>query len=305
MLYPATLISRGRYSSSISLLKQLDNTGVVQSIFENGLNLNFGNNLVFIGAEYGNGVPFGIHIESYLYDRILAETFIGEEVVWSRDKLQLSFASSNIHIIISVMDTFESSLTVRAQSNDRLTDLIPQMRASGMRMNKELGWELFLDEALTLINEQNTDSELIRNLKALSRMMEEQTQEKEIDKDLIQFFIGRGKGLTPSGDDFLVGIIAVEHLLYEGGYKVTRAVRKLEEELPRLTSLVSANYYYSSFQGHFSTVILDFLKSLVEFNELEFEECAARLINVGSSSGMDTYFGIMFAILAYKNVIHF
>jgi Protein of unknown function (DUF2877) len=302
MLYPATLISRGRYSSSISLLNQLDNIGVVQSIFENGLNLNFGNNLVFIGAEYGNGVPFGIHIESYLYDRILAETFIGEEVAWSRDKLQLSFASSNIHIIISVMDTFDSRLTVRAQSK-QLTALIPLMQASAFRMNKELGWELSLDEALTLIDQQNTSSELFRNLIALSRIMEDQTH--EIDKDLIQFFIGRGRGLTPTGDDFLVGIMAVEHLFSEGGSKVTQAVRRLKEELPRLTSQVSANYYYSAITGCFSTVILDFLASLADFNELEFEECAARLMNVGSSSGIDTYFGIMFAILSYENVIHF
>ncbi|WP_410772444.1 DUF2877 domain-containing protein [Fontibacillus sp. BL9] len=296
MLYPATFISRGRYSSSVIFLNQARSFGVVQSIFANGLNISFGKYLVFVGTEYGNGVPFGIHIESYLYDRLVAETFIGEEVEWSSDRKLLSFANCNVHIHILLMNEFNCRLELRAGPDHQLAGWAPRMRELALRMDKEPGLGLSLADALSLTDGREGNSVLERNLLTLSNTMKAPHQ--AMDTDLVKYFIGRGQGLTPSGDDFLVGIMAVEHLLGRAGSGVSQAIREISRELPSLTTQVSANYYYNASEGFFSTVILDMLAALLNEPEFDFEECAEALLNVGSRSGIDTYYGLLFAILS-------
>lgn len=296
MLYPATFISRGRYSASVFFLSQIRSFGVVQSIFTNGLNIAFGKYLVFVGTEYGNGVPFGIHIESYLYDRLLAETFIGEEVVWNREQQQLTFTNCNVHIHISLMDSFDCSLKLRAQPDLWLSEWAPKMRDLATSMNKELGLGLTLNDALALLETREANSELEHRLLDLSQAIKKPGH--EINLDLIKYFIGRGQGLTPSGDDFLVGIMAIERILGKADSGVSWAISRIMGKLPNLTTQVSVNYYYSACEGYFSTVILDILAALLNEPDYDFEECATALLDVGSSSGMDTYFGLLFAIMS-------
>jgi len=170
------------------------------------------------------------------------------------------------------------------------------MRELALRMDKEPGLGLSLADALSLTDGREGNSVLERNLLTLSNAMKAPHQ--AMDTDLVKYFIGRGQGLTPSGDDFLVGIMAVEHLLGRAGSGVSQAIRKISRELPGLTTQVSANYYYNASEGFFSTVILDMLAALLNEPEFDFEECAEALLNVGSRSGIDTYYGLLFAILS-------
>ncbi|MBU5674262.1 DUF2877 domain-containing protein [Paenibacillus sp. MSJ-6] len=276
---------------------------MVHSIFTNGLNISFGDYLVFVGTEYGNGVPFGIHIESYLYDRLAAETFIGEVVEWNGLRKRLSFVNCNVHIHILLMQEFHCRLEPPPGTAPDLNGWAARLGEMAVRITKEPGLGLSLESILSWPAGTEGDSELERQLASLSQALK--TPNLPLDTSLVKYFIGRGQGLTPSGDDFLVGIMAIEHLLGLADSGVSRTVRLLLQELTALTTQVSVNYYYSACPGDFSTVILDLLASLLEMPDFDLEECAEALLNVGSTSGVDTYFGLWFAILSYKNVIGF
>jgi len=121
VIQPKTLISRGKYSSCIELLKQPHAVGKVDSIFEHGLNIAFDEELVFIGIESNMGIPFGIHIESFLYEQLLTYTRIGEVVTWDMKTMQISFVDSNIHIIITMMETFDCRLLPHPLDAEKLS----------------------------------------------------------------------------------------------------------------------------------------------------------------------------------------
>lgn len=276
---------------------------MVHSIFTNGLNISFGDYLVFVGTEYGNGVPFGIHIESYLYDRLAAETFIGEVVEWNGFRKLLSFVSSNVHIHILLMHEFHCRLEPQSGTGPDLNGWAARLSDMAVHITKGPGLGLSLETDRSWPDQSEGASELEQQLLSLSHALK--TPDLPLDISLVKSFIGRGQGLTPSGDDFLVGVMAVEHLLGLADSGVSRAVRLLLQDLTVLTTQVSVNYYYSACSGDFSTVILDLLASLLELPDFDFEECVEALLNVGSTSGIDTYFGLWFAILSYKNVIGF
>lgn len=105
------------------------------------------------------------------------------------------------------------------------------------------------------------------------------------------WLIGCGPGLTPSGDDMLIGALAVLHATCR-----TASFRHFlppADQLAQLTTSVSCSYLNSALAGEFSTPVLRVLRRLQSTRSSHFAvQC---LLGVGHTSGADTLLGMAMA----------
>ena len=106
--------------------------------------------------------------------------------------------------------------------------------------------------------------------------------------NVISELVGLGIGLTPSGDDFLCGILAGFHIQGLGeSQKVAYLREAIREKLAR-TNEISRAFLISALNGHFSQAV-NHLWENPSANEI-----ADMFGSIGHSSGMDTLCGIYF-----------
>ena len=105
---------------------------------------------------------------------------------------------------------------------------------------------------------------------------------------VISELVGLGIGLTPSGDDFLCGILAGFHIQgLEESRKVAYLREAIHENLSR-TNEISRSFLISALEGHFSQAVNEL------WNNPDEETIAEMFGSIGHSSGMDTLCGIYY-----------
>lgn len=112
-------------------------------------------------------------------------------------------------------------------------------------------------------------------------------------EEVISGLIGYGPGLTPSGDDFIVGILAVDSLV---PFLSKKVISILEEGIKqKRTTDVSIAYLKAALVGEFSTAIVEVIHALS--NEAYLFKALNLLSKTGHSSGNDTIAGIYYALI--------
>jgi uncharacterized protein DUF2877 len=110
---------------------------------------------------------------------------------------------------------------------------------------------------------------------------------------LVKALVGLGEGLTPSGDDFLVGLLAVLHLT---GSLPCRAGCPLHTQFCQCvrlgTSQLSGEFLRCAFEGHFAEPLVRLVRALCAPVMDAWPAHAATLAAVGHSSGVDAMVGI-------------
>jgi hypothetical protein len=110
---------------------------------------------------------------------------------------------------------------------------------------------------------------------------------------LVKALVGLGEGLTPSGDDFLVGLLAVLHVTRSLPCRAASPVREQFCECVRLgTSQLSGEFLRCAFEGHFAEPLVRLVRSLCAPETDAWPAHAATLATVGHSSGVDAMVGI-------------
>lgn len=120
--------------------------------------------------------------------------------------------------------------------------------------------------------------------------------------DPVRPVIGLGVGLTPSGDDALVGALC---LLAAAGRPCSEAARRLEAWLDadgaEATTDVSASYLRLALEGAFSTPLSRVVAALADgVRESTLDDAVAELAAIGATSGMDAAVG---AQLAWESLV--
>jgi len=110
---------------------------------------------------------------------------------------------------------------------------------------------------------------------------------------LVKALVGLGEGLTPSGDDFLVGLLAVLHITGTLPCSAAAPVREQFCEYVRLgTSQLSGEFLRCAFEGHFAEPLVMLMRALWVPASDAWPAYAATLATVGHSSGVDAMVGI-------------
>lgn len=122
----------------------------------------------------------------------------------------------------------------------------------------------------------------------------------------IRLLIGLGPGLTPSGDDFLVGYLAGLWCTVRNNPSRLRFLTAFGSELSeaaRHTNEVSGAYLRSAAKGHISESIATLAQQLKQMNDLSSIRAATQAaLQVGHTSGSDGVLGLLLGCVAWQDL---
>lgn len=155
--------------------------------------------------------------------------------------------------------------------------------------------------ALLLRDGRNAKSPLDRALTArltnvLPRMaLATRTRDADAIAALAARLVGLGEGLTPSGDDFLVGYLAALWSRADREQGIDALLRKLKAPLDEVfsqTHAISRQMLSDALQGRFAESLVDVVRALSGSGHVV--DTTMQALRSGHSSGADTLCGLLF-----------
>ncbi|HEU0296709.1 MAG TPA: DUF2877 domain-containing protein [Anaerolineales bacterium] len=122
--------------------------------------------------------------------------------------------------------------------------------------------------------------------------------------DAARKMIGLGPGVTPSGDDVLIGFLAGLHSTAGNEQGKLAFIQAFGESLSSLsmeTSEISRTYLYHAIHGRFSSSMIALLDALNADKEKQLLSAAKAAMHVGHSSGMDSVTGLLMGLAVWSN----
>jgi hypothetical protein len=110
--------------------------------------------------------------------------------------------------------------------------------------------------------------------------------------------IGLGPGLTPSGDDFLTGLFTIFNMKNSPFYPYRLFCEDVLKKAKTLTNDISYMTLKKAANGKVRDSIISFLNSILVEDDQDLILSLNKLLNIGSSSGTDIAYGIVFGMEA-------
>lgn len=121
---------------------------------------------------------------------------------------------------------------------------------------------------------------------------------------LAAYLCGRGPGLTPAGDDMLVGWMAAGWLLYGPHPALLDVCRQIVAIARRQTHLLSRCWLSYAAQGCVAMPIKVLLQALTRLDDGGLEIAVGRVLEMGATSGYDGIRGILWGCGQYFSASH-
>ena len=119
---------------------------------------------------------------------------------------------------------------------------------------------------------------------------------------LANLLIGSGRGLTPSGDDLLTGLIFMRRRWFSDINWMTQVEGQLLATFKVKTTSVSSTLFECAMQGEADARIQEMADVLISA-DIPFQQQAIELSRWGNSSGADVFLGMILAIETLQNEI--
>lgn len=260
--------------SSIYPLTKFGTIGKVHSTFEHSLNISINSQLINI-SSFDDYLPcFGIHVTRDVLKLILSKIKT-EDLVKIKNQM-IKFYSGEGILTLDLSDFTIVSMKVCPLKNIPLEKL--QSLKSSLE-NKKLIDQIGLDN----------NSELMEIVDKLLEI------DKSSFKDVSKWLVGRGKGLTPSGDDLLCGYSFILWLCNVEAY--SDLVSSINDRLDYTTD-VSKSYLANSVAGVANSKLYNLYLALKSENDADWNALIDDILRIGHSSGKDMSYGIQLGISA-------
>ena len=244
------------------------NYAKIHSVFPNGFNLDFAGERVYMSYhQEGMLSAVGLTIDKEVFNALHPYLKAGLHVRFRSNQLMF-YTRPNV-FMIEITDQTVKHLEVVPVSKKAL---------------ESIDLEKYLEE-LDLFNQSGFSSN-----QTLFSALKEIQNSKEVKVSYAKRLIGGGVGLTPTGDDFLQGLILMEQTLKQLPHIQEIVQNQLEE---RSTTDVSLSYYKALFKGY-SNEPLVLLFEAVKNNDIKKMKEALLLVEeYGETSGYDLLIGIL------------
>lgn len=266
------------------LVKEWQNkTGSVSlhSMFKHSFNLTDGHSLLHVGMLENNIVPFGLHVSQYHF-HLLQHAIKKDQVKMKVSHGKLTIGSMVISLEqVKYYDPLKIEWQPFCSSTD--TRFVCHLASTfngktGLDFTKELaGNAPYFDYCCS-------------------------DKKEEVTRYFIHY-IGRGLGLTPSGDDFTVGLLAVHHV---SPFLSTVFLKGLADYLKEdVTTDVSKAYINAALSGYFSLQVDQVMTAFAYEEPERLHQAVRQLGEMGHTSGYDTLMGIVLGLqqVVRQNVI--
>ena len=238
-------------------------SGTVCGAFSQGIYCKIKNEtLLFHDAKWGV-VPFGVAVPDFAAFSVEVSASVDDIVVLSENQLTLGDKCYDISLSCDVPRGYEP---LGDASEERVSAIYEYVKEKGSEQG-----------ILDFIKKNRVGcSDAIEGL-------------HKGDINAAVKLIGLGRGLTPSGDDFLCGFFAVLNALSIPAVSLREAVF---DNLDR-TTLISAAYISAVLGRRYFTVYDRAVRAI--FGEGDFKEDVDFVLAMGASSGTDTMIGALTA----------
>jgi len=259
-------------SNFLSLSLPIETTiGKIHSVFKTTFNVQLKDQLVHFGSE---GMPVSAHgciISKEEMDAILENGVPGDMVRYKDGRMTFYTRHQIVSVPFSSFKEIDLRIPFEPVSKKGLESRLLYQKLNAFPFWENIG--LPVDETVR------------KNVSALESLSE--TNEEELE-EILAYFVGRGGGLTPSGDDFIVGFTMARKAFektddWDAAVKAALKIRS--------TTDISKAYYKAAFAGYVSELFCVLVRGLAWENEQEINDLIELVRRYGHTSGTDTLFG--------------
>jgi hypothetical protein len=284
-------------------IPRADFDATVHSVFNSAINLRLASGDMLLTAVAGNeaDLPQGIRVDTP--DDFSFEIFHAGEPVTCRDDL-LRFASSELTVDLQGAVEFGCNLTaLRADMTDPA--VMTAWKGVWQMLNERQirsGAEIIAQD-LFLSGETIREGAPRKAGVAMRSLFESTRRHDPITPSLISPLLGLGAGLTPSGDDLLVGYLAGLWCAVRGKSERMQFVLDLGKAITSLsqrTNDISRTYLYHAAQGQVASRLAHLAEAICRGEKSTLPATAQSAMQSGHTSGMDAVSGLLFGIAAWN-----
>lgn len=242
----------------------------VHSSFEKGINLQADDYLSFVGNKLDEKLPFGVLLDSGDVKALKA----AKRIFWWNQDGQI-LTDGELEISLEGAAVYSSYYDKRNDADWNMREVFQPV------YNEVTGFGCTIGE----LADRQKCTESIDSLQSSF-----QSSDRDEVRGALKTWIGAGPGLTPSGDDFLTGIILINQIRKILGSVFLEVIKEMASV--EYTTAVSVNQYRCSLQGYFSSSMIAFADAYVDKNSEKLRECVNRLLHYGHTSGRDMVAGM-------------
>lgn len=252
--------------------------GKIHSVFQTSFNVLFGDDLLNFSTKGMPLTPHGIVLNKQKIDQVLEKGAPGD-LVKVEDQVFTFYTRNGI---FEIDTSIVEEISFMVPPFDLTAEDIVQTNLYPILDN------LPFSEHIGLTNEGGVE-ESLETLKQFSKQTNQEI------KEAVEYLIGRGNGLTPSGDDILLGYTMIRQ-----AFETEDAFMPLLKQgtKNKSTTAVSMAYYEGVFAGYISSLFLALLEALAleDFNQTK--EIVHIITFYGHTSGYDTLYGFYLGLQA-------
>jgi hypothetical protein len=141
----------------------------------------------------------------------------------------------------------------------------------------------------------SSDKHVIEKLISGAKELQHALVNRHPIKKSVTYLAGLGFGLTPSGDDYLLGVMASLWIT-----KTTHSLDEIAWLSSQKTTSLSAAYLMAASNGYFSECWHDLARSILSQDPKNLRDSISEFIQIGASSGQDALAGFSTHILKSK-----
>lgn len=274
------LIQSIRISSYIKDLFNRRYVGQIHSQFASSFNLLIEGKLVNVNANPDFISSFGMTLPMDCVLDVIEHSEIGDLVVVYPDGIRFYGRTKEINIEVTHLEIID--LEIEHFSAEELVVSNGLDRLATIDYHNKIGLQLTpKTQKVIQFLETSSLNDLTANEEAMTHL------------------IGRGKGLTPSGDDFLMGFTMILLAVDKG----TLWMRQLQRLVDSKTTDISLAYYRSLFDLNVSSSYKHLLKGIKESDLLACNQSIEQIKAFGHTSGYDSLYGILTGAIRVKNLL--
>ncbi|MBG9982587.1 DUF2877 domain-containing protein [Aerococcaceae bacterium DSM 111020] len=236
----------------------------VHSIFDNGFNLQSMSQIIYISSYKQSLSAHGLLISTDSFESIKKYLRIGNRVQYQEDFFRFFTHPFTFDLKWDDKHIIDLSIKHISMSEDDLIFLIDHLA--------EVDYKKQCDPALVqkiTLNFPNSQAFCVQS---------------------VQDMIGMGQGLTPSGDDFIQGMLVGAMLTKNISF--IKAVKNLINQ--DSTTDIAKAYYDSLFQRQINEPWHQLFRAVAKRNQKKLQEAVNNIQSYGASSGYDMLYGVYY-----------
>lgn len=257
-------------------------SGYVHSLFTTSLNIMLEGKLVNISSKPGFLSSFGINIPESTMNEIQNNVLVSNLVTIKRHEIRIY--GHQRQNIISLLNCKLDNLTIPRGSAENIIKSKIIDRLAKIDFSNEIGMQM-----------------TPKTQKVIRYLSESPLIDLDVNEEAILHLIGRGLGLTPSGDDLLLGYTMVLMSVEKG----VSWQKQLQALLEQRTTDISLAYFKALFDHQASNYFIKLLNSIHTLDVSGIDDGILQLMKYGSTSGYDTLFGIYLGCQWVKNNLEY